>query len=125
MKTEYIGNFGWREKGQYGERDSDVESDMRYWNAKGFITKHKSEEMYEQVTGIHREVKWLFDRMGWHGATAKKVEHFVSHWGSKVKTILKKHPIFDDPWWAFWKILDEYKEFAGEVGKEMVKEVAH
>lgn len=98
---------------------------MRYWNAKGFITKHKSEEMYEQVTGIHREVKWLFDRMGWHGATAQKVEHFVSHWGSKVKTILKKHPIFDDPWWAFWKILDEYKEFAGEVGKEMVKEVAH
>lgn len=125
VKDQYVGNFGWREKGQWGWRDSDVEQRTRWLNGVGYLTKEKAEKMYEQVTGINREVRWVFDKLGLKGPVAKKVEHFIGHWGSKIKGILKKHPLFDDPVWAFWNITNELVEYTKEVGKEMGKELTH
>ncbi len=143
VKTKYIGNFGWREKGQWGYRDSDIESRTKYLNAVGFLTKKKADEMYEQATGINGEVtflagllglnskpvkaadRWVADRLGLKKTLLEHGGHFMSHWGTKVKSILKKHPLFDDPVWAFWNILNEFWELTQEAGKEIGKEITH
>ncbi len=125
VKTMYSGNFGWKEKRMWGWRDSDVEQRTRYLNAIGYLTKDKAEYMYEQAAGVGREVKWLFHKLGLTSPTAKRIEHFIAHWGSKAKGLLKKHPLFDDPIWAFWSIANEFVEYTKEVGKEITKEVSH
>jgi hypothetical protein len=41
---------------------------------------------------------------------------------ARAYRLVKRFPLFDDPGWAMWSLSAEIINFAGEVGKEVVKD---
>ncbi len=98
----------------------DLEIQMKLYVGNRWLpNKEVGEEILESAMGLGQTMD------GWFSKEFNKTKFakFVRKWGTKTALILRKHPLFDDPWWAFWNILNEYKEFAAEVGKEMEKEL--
>lgn len=100
---------------------SQMELEHRLMVANGLLpNKEIAEEILESSFGISQLVDRICKDRGWDpkSKSAKKIKKY----GSKAILLLRKHPLFDDPVWAFWNILNTLKEYGEEVGKEIVKE---
>ena len=84
--------------------------------------KEVAEEILENSFGISQFINKFYKDRGWDPNT--KQAKLIKKYGSMAVLLLRKHPLFDDPWWAFWNILKELDEYRQEVQKEILKEVA-
>lgn len=101
---------------------SQIELENRLYVGNRWLTKHKAEEILENSFGLAQVVNKICRDRGWDSKS--KQARFLKKWGSKAALLLRQHPLFDDPVWAFWNILNELKEYGEEVQKEMVKSIA-
>jgi hypothetical protein len=100
---------------------AEIELQNKVYVGNRWIMKETAEEILEDSFGMSKMVNRICKTMNWdeHSKGAKLIKKY----GSKAILLLRKHPLFDDPVWAFWNILNEFNEFRVEVQKEMTKEL--
>lgn len=100
---------------------AEIELQNKVYVGNRWLMKDTAEEILEDSFGMSKMVNRICKTMNWdeHSKGAKLIKKY----GSKAILLLRKHPLFDDPVWAFWNILNEFNEFRIEVGKEMGKEL--
>jgi hypothetical protein len=119
MKKEW-GNHMRKTRDIPGLSAKDIEIQMKLFVGNRWLpNKEVGEEILEGAMGLGQTMDRLLSKKANKTAVAK----FIRKWGTKGVMLLRKHPLFDDPAWAFWSILNEFKEFGEEVGKEVQKEV--
>lgn len=122
MKKEW-GNHMLKTRDIPGLTAKDIEIQMKLFVGNRWLpNKEVGEEILEGSLGLGQTIDRFYKNRGWKGNN-KGVAKFLKKWGTKGVLLLRKHPLFDDPVWAFWSILNEFKEFGEEVGKEMEKEL--
>lgn len=120
--TKRFHSFAYDQKGKWIYRESDVDVALSALNAKGWITKEKKDDMIASITGVGQGVDNFLKKLGID--TSKGAGRKTRLILTKVIGLIKKHPLFDDPVWAFWSIANELKEYMSEIGKDLTKELA-
>lgn len=100
----------------------DIETEMRLYVGNRWLpSKEVGERILEGSLGLGQMIDHYYKNRGWD-ANKSNFAKFIKHYGSKAVMLLRQHPLFDDPVWAFWSIINEYWEFTREAGKEVGKQ---
>lgn len=117
------GNHMWKTRELPGLTAKDIEVEMKLYVGNRWLpNKHVGHHILEDSMGLSQTINQFYKNRGWN-VDESKTAKFVKKYGTKAILLLRQHPLFDDPVWAFWSILNEFKEFGDEVGKEFQKEV--
>jgi hypothetical protein len=119
-KKETRGNHMWDTRRIPGLKASDIDIQMRRYVGNRWLTKEVSDDIFEGSFGLGQLVHSYYERKGMK-VPEKGFAHFMMKYGSKLELLIKKHPLFDDPQWAFWSILNEFWEYTKEAGKDVAK----
>lgn len=100
---------------------SEIEMQNKIYVGNRWLMKKKAEEILEDSFGFSQYINKFYKSRGLdpYSKGAMRLKKYTA----KAWLILRQHPLFDDPKWAFWSILNEYVEFGKEVSKEMQKQV--
>lgn len=105
-------------------RIGDVEPLFTFMTASGmFPTTDMGEEILGKAFGLGN-ITEIFEKMYKKRNSGKKLPKWLKNstkLGNKLIFLVRRHPLFDDPTWAFWSIANELWTYAGEVGKEVGK----
>jgi len=101
---------------------AEIETQNKLYVGNRWLMKETAEEILENSFGLSQQINRFYKDRGWNPNS--KAAKFMKKWGTKAVLLLRQHPLFDDPVWAFWNILNELKEYGAEVQKDMLKEVA-
>ena len=86
--------------------------------------KRKTQQMRAAIKK-EAEEKWMRALEEGRPEDAKKFwPKFMKKYGSKALLLIRQHPLFDDPVWEFWNIMETLRQYGEEVQKEMLKDVA-
>ncbi len=117
------GNHMWKTREIPGLSAKDIELEMKlYVGNRWLANKEVGHHIVENTFGLSQTINQFYKNRGWD-VDKSKLAKFVKKWGSKGVILLRQHPLFDNPQWAFWSILNEFVEYGKEVGKEFQKEV--
>lgn len=117
------GNHMWKTREIPGLTAKDIEVEMKLYVGNRWLpNKHVAHHILEDSMGLSQTINQFYKNRGWD-VDKSKVAKFVKKYGTKITLLLRRHPLFDDPVWAFWSILNEFNEYTKEVGKEMQKEL--
>lgn len=117
------GNHMWKTREIEGLSAKDIELEMKLYVGNRWLpNKEVGHHIVENTFGLSQTINQFYKNRGWD-VEKSNLAKFVKKWGSKAVILLRQHPLFDDPKWAFWSILNEFYEYSQEVGKEMQKSV--
>ena len=121
-KTKEWGNHMKRMYDVPAITSAEIEVENKVFVGNRWLTKEKGEHILEDSFGLSRFVNKFYKDRGWDPNS--KGAKLMKKYGTKAWLLLRQHPLFDDPVWAFWNILNELKEYGAEVQKEMLKDIA-
>lgn len=101
---------------------SQIEMQNRLYVGNRWLMPGDAEEMLENSFGLSQVINSFYKAREWDSNT--KTARLMKKYGTKAVLLLRKHPLFDDPIWAFWNILETLRQYGEEVQKEMLKDVA-
>lgn len=102
---------------------AEIELQNQVYVGNRWLMPETAEEILENSFGLSQFINKFYKDRGWDPNS--KGAKLMKKYGTKAWLLLRQHPLFDDPVWAFWNILNELKEYGTEVQKEMVKDIAH
>lgn len=104
-------------------RLSDVEPMLRFMSASGMLPTHETaEDLMGEAFGFGKPMA-AFEKM-YTARTGEPLPKWMktsTRLANKLAYLVRKHPLFDDPVWAFWSIANEIWTYAGEVSKEVAE----
>ena len=118
------GNHMWKTREIPGLTAKDIEVEMKLYVGNRWLpNKESGHHIVENSFGLSQMINQYYKNIGRPELADKGMPKFLKKYGSKAILLLRQHPLFDDPKWAFWSILNEFVEFTKEAGKEVQKEL--
>ena len=118
QKEMFSGNYAYKYYGKDMWRPHDIDLIVKRLHHLGLINHHQEQVMLERVLGTRRAVEYMAGKIAKRfNLKEEQIKPFIewfSKYTSKAKVLSNKLFFVDDPWYAFWTLVDEFVGFAGK-----------